>query len=242
MMRVPADRQLLHGILSSPVGRLTMGSYLRDSRGILDGGRLRVFGSYAIVYLLDGRGRYVDARGVDREVTAGDLILVFPELGHAYGPAPGEHWDEIYLVFDGPVFDLWRREGVISPERPVLHLEPVEYWAGRWESVLTDLPEPLPAVTRLVSLLSEVVEVAKMEGMGVPLRQWMGKAKALLEPCGKSTPLSLEQVAEELGMSYVAFRRQFAQLAGDTPGHYRIRRRVDHACQLIQSRPGIGNK
>lgn len=77
---------------------------------------MRVLGSYALVYVVGGGGEYSDARGTRRQVSEGDLIWVFPDIPHAYGPARGGRWDEIYLVFDGPVFDLWRQRGLLDPD------------------------------------------------------------------------------------------------------------------------------
>jgi AraC-like protein len=45
--------------------------------------------------------------GNAQAVAAGDLIWVYPDLGHEYGPWKGERWDEFFVVFDGPIFDLW---------------------------------------------------------------------------------------------------------------------------------------
>ena len=52
-------------------------------------------------------------------LTTGDVVLVLPERAHWYGPGRGRTWDELYLVFDGPVFDLWRGTGVLDEAHPV---------------------------------------------------------------------------------------------------------------------------
>ncbi|HRI83645.1 MAG TPA: AraC family ligand binding domain-containing protein, partial [Opitutaceae bacterium] len=96
----------------SAMGGITLAGQLQASAGI-GHGNMRVLGSYAAVYLLAGGGEFGDASGLRREVRAGDLLLLFPEVPHFYGPRPGGRWDEIYFVFHGPVFDQWRQAGIL---------------------------------------------------------------------------------------------------------------------------------
>src|SRR5436190_23258110 len=113
----------------SPIGRFTQAGYLESNRG-LPRKKMRVLGSYAIVYLLNGSGAFRDAKAHVHQphpVRAGDLLVLFPEIAHHYGPAEGKTWSEVYIVFDGPVFDVWRRRGLLDPSRPIRHFEPVEY-------------------------------------------------------------------------------------------------------------------
>ena len=114
----------------SPVGGVNLAGFLADSSGVPEH-PMRIFGRYAVVYLLNGQGRYRDKSGVDVSVRPGDLIFVFPDLPHSYGPLPDRRWDEFYIVFDGPIFHTWQETGLISVSRPVSHLEPVEYWLRR---------------------------------------------------------------------------------------------------------------
>jgi len=37
-------------------------------------------------------GRVYRRQGADQKVTAGDLIQIFPDIAHSYGPALGETW------------------------------------------------------------------------------------------------------------------------------------------------------
>src|SRR4051812_15323247 len=101
-----------------------MSGAIKASSG-LPRARTRLLGSYAIVYLTQAEGRFSDTNGIEQDVRTGDLLLLFPDVGHSYGPKPGQNWNEFYIVFDGPVFDVWRRRGLISPSRPIHHIEPV---------------------------------------------------------------------------------------------------------------------
>jgi hypothetical protein len=80
---------------------------LRDHTGVPEK-PTRTLGNYAVVYLLRGKGNFIAANGIQRDLVAGDLLLVFPDISHWYGPPPGSVWDEFYIIFSGGVFDLWR--------------------------------------------------------------------------------------------------------------------------------------
>lgn len=95
------------------------------------------FGQFAVVYVVGGGGKYRDANGYRHTVTPGDLIWVFPKLGHSYGPSDSASWNEIYICFHGPIFNLWMKSGLINVQRPVWCLEPIEYWLARFRWVLS---------------------------------------------------------------------------------------------------------
>ncbi|MHB1156819.1 MAG: helix-turn-helix domain-containing protein [Phycisphaerales bacterium] len=222
----------------SALGGVTQSGLIAASRGIpFD--NLRVLGQYALVYLLDGAGRYIDARGTDRPVNPGDLILVFPDLAHAYGPAPDQHWREFYLVFRGPLFDLWRSTNLLNEHQPILHLEPIDHWLARFESVLSGSRQPgwsppLLEVTRLQQVLAEVLVGGSKSAIPNDDLRWASRACALLE-ADLSPSVDLHRVAGQLKINYESFRRRFTRIVGLPPARYRASRLIDRACELMQT-------
>lgn len=197
---------------------------------------LRILGSYAVVYLLAGAGHYADANGVEAMLGPGDLLLIFPDLAHTYGPSENQAWSELYLVFDGPVFDLWRTTGVLDSSQPVRHLEPIDYWARAFEKVAVDLhlPGVGPALSNVCTVLSILAEaLTTPEKINDPDdRQWLASATALLDADTRREK-SLESIASQLAISYDGFRKRFRRLAGVSPARYRSQRSIDRACELI---------
>ncbi len=219
------------------LGAITMCGFQSSSRGLMSR-PLRVFGRYAVVYLVSGSGVYEDERGCNQSIRPGDLIFVFPELGHRYGPGPSESWSEFYLVFEGPVFDLWRQQGLLDPARPVLHAEPVDHWLRALENVvggtrLLEAAPPLLEVCRLQQVLAELHSGATQPMTDPAEQRWAARACALLE-AELSKPLVLEQVAGQLGLPADSFRKRFTRRLGVTPGRYRAQRVMERACLLMQ--------
>ena len=212
----------------TPLGRLAGAGYIHRKTGYL---RWRVFGSYALVYVLEGRGRYQDANGTVLEVTAGDLLVIFPELAHRYGPGRRGQWSELHVIFEGPAFDLWRGAGVLDAARPVIRLEPVGQWMERLLAVVSGPQAQTVAVARLLTLLSEIA-ATRGEGSTPSRTPWLDQARQMLGS-ELSQELSPVHVADRLGLSYETFRKAFEQQAGVSPARYRSDRRLGAAQALL---------
>ncbi|MCW5547414.1 MAG: helix-turn-helix transcriptional regulator [Opitutaceae bacterium] len=219
----------------STMGGITLAGQLQASAGI-GHGNMRVLGSYAVVYLLAGGGEFGDASGLRREVRAGDLLLLFPEVPHFYGPRPGGRWDEIYFVFHGPVFDQWRQAGLLSPREPVWHAEPVAAWHRRLAAVCAGrgggTAESLLELARLQAVLAELWQMQRPAGVpaaGEP--DWLPEVCRELEAPGGGPDWAA--LAARAGLSYERFRKKFAALKGVPPARYRQQRLMDRACVLL---------
>ena len=241
MQRAIETRLLFRNDTRTPLGRLTTAGFIRGSAGA-GGTAMRVLGSYAIVYLLEGSGRYQDANGREQRVGAGDLLLIFPELGHRYGPGVGERWSEFYVVFDGPVFDLWRQVGLLSPAQPVQHAEPIDNWMARLEDALRE-PRPLTMpgrtseISRFLLVLTDIVASNSIEPAIVVEPPWLARACTLLE-ADLTQDVDVRAVAGAVGIPYETFRKHFQRYIGVSPTRFRLTRRIDAACTMLQQ-PGL---
>lgn len=233
-----SSRLLFRNDGSTPLGRLTMAGFIKDSAGIR-GPTMRVLGSFALVYVLEGSGDFLDANGYACKVHAGDALLIFPEIGHRYGPGPNEYWSEFYCVFDGPVFDLWRQVGLWSPARPVFRLLPIHEWLDKLSAAIPQqtqrvtLAERVVDISRFLVVLTEIVAANAGASVAMESPSWITNACVLLERDLQQT-CNLAEIAQRVGMPYETFRKRFQQAMGVAPGHYRTIRRIDAACALLQ--------
>jgi len=224
------------------VGELQLAGLLRNIPGI-DPDSMRVLGSYALILMVAGRGYYCDARGTKRDLVAGDVVLVFPEIGHAYGPVQGEEWTQVYYVFGGSQFDLWRRRNLLRPEHPVLRLGAAEYWQQRLFEVLQNEPREksrsgtaMRSFGRFLDVLAEMIAADDESSMPPQQSGWLEQSLRMLghrTAKGWTTP---HEVAREVGLSYENFRKRFAAFTGESPGQYQKRRRLEWACAAIYQR------
>src|SRR5215211_1478690 len=112
----PAHELLLSSPVDAGVGRWLLAGTIRGGRGVP---AMRVLPSYAAVAVLRGPADYMDADGSRMVAHTGDVILVRPGVPHRYGARGGATWDERYVVFDGPLFDVCLAGGVFARTSPV---------------------------------------------------------------------------------------------------------------------------
>jgi AraC-like DNA-binding protein len=241
----PIETKLLfHTTAPTPIGRLTLSGYIHHSQGVQSP---RVYGNYALVYLLEGGGEYWDALNGKRAVSAGDALLVFPDIAHTYGPAANQHWDEFFCVFDGPAFDLLRTQNLLNPRQPVLQANPISLWWPRLHAVASQPPSWLAAQRLaqvgafwqvLVDLLScnplpTDIQSAQTGQTNQPHPNWLMHACALLET-NLHEESDLNHIAKQVGLPYETFRKHFQKQLGQSPAKYRAGKKIEAACSLLQ--------
>jgi AraC-like DNA-binding protein len=156
--------------------------------------------------------------------------MVYPDLGHEYGPGKSEHWDEFFVVFDGPIFDLWRQARLLDDRRPVQHLQPVELWLNRLQSVCRQSPmTPIEAAASLAALQSILADLLLLQEP-LPIETWLVQAAAALET---ERGDNLPAIARSLGLSYETFRKKFKCHYGVSPHQYRQRHLMQRGCTLL---------
>lgn len=239
MSAPPKYRSLpwLQSPLRTPVGEIELAGLLQNVRGI-EPGNMRILRRFTLVLMVEGRGYFRDARGATANLVPGDVVLVFPEIAHAYGPVGAGEWTQVYYVFDGPQFQLWRSQGLLSPERPVLRLGSPDYWRRRLQEVVKGEPlhgpgAALRAMGRFLQVVTEMLatdsELAQRSGPDA----WLEKSLRLMGEQGGAGWASPQAAAEQVGLSYENFRKRFQQLTGESPGRYQKRRRLEWACAAI---------
>jgi AraC-like DNA-binding protein len=219
----------------TPVGRIRVAGVSLEETGVEEW-PFRIYDAYALVLILAGKGSYRDVAETSATVRAGDAILVFPGLAHWYGPPRGTRWAELFVVFEGPVFDLWHRAGVISPTRPLLAIaEPgpaadaiVDLLGGRRPTTeaaaLAELAAFLELLTRVVRSASPEPEAAD------PIL----RAQAILQSeLGRR--IEMPEVARQVGVPYETFRRRFRLATGSTPKRFRDAARITAAKDLLRT-------
>ncbi len=219
------------------LGGITITGHLENSPGI-SSKKMRVLGKYALVYILRGRGRYRDEKGREYEFFPGSLLSLFPDIAHSYEPVDKRAWDEIYFIFSGAQFDLLRKLGIMSPDKPVRHPEPLDYWRERFLSLIghpvcSSEKQAAGEAMALAALLTEIhLSDRELQPGPDENEKWLSQAKTMLSSStGKE--IDFRQIARRMNVSYETFRKRFTQLAGLPPGRYHMRKIMEKAASMI---------
>ncbi len=222
--RVPAGR--LGEVLVA--GRITGGVGLPV-------GTTRRHATWGLTFVTAGTGRYRDASH-DETIAAGTLVLVHPGHPHWYGADQGG-WDELFVVFDGVVFELARRRGALSPDRPLLHGLPVARWRHRLAH-FAERTRPADVDGRdaealdLLAALLEAASSATRSRAAHDAAGWLRRSLERLE-ADLADPLDLRGVAADVAMPYETWRRRFRAETGRSPYAHRAARRLAAATDLL---------
>lgn len=222
--------------LPTPIGMMRYGGRLQGTRGT-GFNAYRTYGLFALVLILEGgSGRYRDALGQDRRLSAGDLIVVFPDLPHQYGPEGDDVWDEVHISFEGAAFDGWRAHG-LDPVRPVWSLEGPEDWPERFYDILqmpvTNRPEACAAAGAIHQLIADALATKATSSSTL---DWLEEACQALSG-GMGAP-SVQEIAQNAGLGYETFRKAFKTATGESPARYRRRMRLAQATLMLR-RPDL---
>jgi AraC-like DNA-binding protein len=187
---------------------------------------------FALVYNMRGVGRFSHSHSPPIELAPGDAFLLFPGVVHDYTPANGQTWHQIYMLFEGPIFELWQLRGLLDVARPLYHLEPVSYWESRIEKVWQEEATTLERVIRLQGLLSDMNRARDEQGVDQSQQKWLKKARRLIAERA-ADPDAAKVAARELGMGYQTFRKTFSCLQGCGPAQYRSQALMEIAARRL---------
>lgn len=227
----------------APAGNLRsagVSSSVRDNNWP-DVRELRSFPYYTLNMILEnGKGSYRNQMGFQCKLDYGDYLLTFPGMKHLYGPGSGEHWNELFVNYDGKIFDVYYRKKYFCAKQPVWHLDHPAPWIERLKNLL-EAPRPSSkmAVAAQTScflyFLFEMMDAASPKQIGTTPNDWFDRACLLLTRDLRN--VDLEAAASELGMSYPSFRLNFTRRAGKPPYQYCEEKRIEAAKETLAHNP-----
>lgn len=171
-----------------------------------------------IIWVTGGSG-VIGVNGKERGVVLGDTVLYLPGEDHSYAPGQGEILTALMVTFTGGE----DREDIAALGR----LGDTRYFPGQKEAVVL-LPSILEAVSSgleyrwraaehmLASLIFTLVSTRAKDRTASRVKP----LDAAMERLYSGFDASLAQVAEELGVSSEAIRKQFRKHFEDSPMHY----------------------
>lgn len=199
--------------------------------------RGRVLGAYQLVFVAEGQGEFESRSAGAIPVKSPVVMILFPGEWHRYRPDPKTGWSERWIEFVGPSVDRLRQGGVLHVGQPMVDIRGVDELRLLFETIhhrLTREGAGHDAEAGAVALqaLARVAAERKGEVSKPPVDSAIARAERILVE-HLHDPLPMPRIAEELGMAYSYFRREFKQRTGFSPRHYLQRLRLEKARRLL---------
>lgn len=201
----------------------------------------RAHPEYVIVLLLHGCGTYRTTGGEEFPLGPGSVFQRFRGVPHTTEITPDSGWVECFLELGEATANMLTRYGFADPAEPVLECPPTPTLVDRFvelgESFRTasdaELRRRIPDIVALGCACLGGPEEEKED----PRRELIAAACAFLGRDFRH-PADLAEFCRRHGCGYENFRKLFRAELGISPHRYRIRRRLDAACALL-NRPEL---
>lgn len=201
----------------------------------------RELDEYQLLYQPEGEGVFASAHQPETIIKGGDFFLLFPGEWHTYHPITESGWRSYWIGFKGKNIDERVRAGFLSPERPIYHV-------GYSADVIRLYEEALQTAAEEAAYVQQTLAgiVNHLIGLMYSLQRNMilGRNSAQVEMIGRArlriresleSSLTIQEVAEELGVSYSSFRKLFKEYTGLAPAMYQQDLRLQRAKELLST-------
>lgn len=199
----------------------------------------RVLNEYQLLYITEGEGVFNSAHAKDVPLKAGDLFLLFPGEWHSYHPTGKHGWKSYWIGFKGKNVDDRVKAGFLSVDKPIYHVGFSADIIRLYEEAYKRAQEEAPylqqilagIVNHLVGLmyaLERSMELSKDHTRVDMINLARLRIRESLE-----VDLTIQQIAEDLGVSYSNFRKLFKEFTGISPALYQQDLRLQRAKELL---------
>ncbi len=242
---VASPRDLLWGLTVSTVGyeEIVPGdSY--PTHGHADGyyfnvDRGRILNEYQLLYIVEGRGFFRSAHQKETEVHGGDMFLLFPGEWHTYHPAKEDGWKSFWIGFKGKNMDDRVRAGFLSVDKPIYSIgfseEVIRLYREAYRVAVEELANSQQILAGTVNFMIGLMYAFERNRLFTNDKihvDIINSARLRIRETLES-PVSIQQIAAESGISYSNFRKLFKEYTGVSPALYQQELRIQRAKELL---------
>ena len=201
----------------------------------------RILNEYQLLYLTEGEGIFESTNQKPTRIKQGDLFLLFPGEWHTYHPLPTKGWKSYWLGFKGKNMDDRVRAGFLSPTKPVysvgfsseiVHLYEEAFAKAKEEAAYAQ--QTLAGIANHLLGLMYSLERNNLLNKDQNRVDMINRARLRIREALESN-LTIQQVAQELGISYSNFRKLFKEYTGVAPSMYQQELRLQRAKEMLST-------
>ena len=194
---------------------------------------------YQLLYITEGEGVFRSAHQPQVSVRGGDMFVLFPGEWHSYHPLSNKGWKSYWIGFRGKNIDDRVSAGFLSPSKPIYHVgfsdDIVRLYRSAYQAALD---EAAYMQQLLAGLVNHLIGMMYMLERNIELNKnhlhvdMVSRARLRISESLESS-VTIQQVAEDLGVSYSNFRKLFKEYTGLSPSTYQQDLRLQRAKELL---------
>ena len=202
----------------------------------------RVLNEYQIIYIPMGSGVFESANCEQQQVKEGTIILLFPGEWHRFKPNQKTGWDEFWVGFKGVIIENIVRQHFLSKRNAVQQIGISEKIIHLFSDLIDITKEERTGYQPLVSgmvmhLLGEIHSLAKKQlYTGEEITESIINKARIIFRTNIDQKINIENIANELCVSYAWFRKAFKNYTGIAPNQYLIQLKIEKAKMLLANR------
>lgn len=201
----------------------------------------RILNEYQLLYLTEGEGIFQSANQKPTRIKEGDLFLLFPGEWHTYHPLPHKGWKSYWIGFKGRNVDDRVRAGFLSPTKPIYHVGFSSEIVHLYEEAFGKAKEEAAySQQTLAGIVNHLVGLMYSLERNIILNKdynyadIMNRARLRIRESLESN-LTIQKIAEELGIGYSNFRKLFKEYTGVAPAMYQQELRLQRAKEMLST-------
>lgn len=198
----------------------------------------RILKEYQLVYITNGSGYFSSQSCKLKKISAGTILLLFPNEWHNYYPDSNTGWEEYWVGFKGTHIDRRMESGFFTREEPLHKIGISMSVTDLYESIMKYATKELSGYQQMIS--SIVLHILGMiyykernsNYSNTYIPDKINEARIIMKKHIEE-PFMMEDIAHQIGMGYTWFRRMFKEYTGTSPAQYQIQLRIMRAKELL---------
>ena len=193
---------------------------------------------YSCFLLLRGCGEYIAEDGERLPLQAGDLVQRIPGMIHSTRVEPDGQWLEFFISVSADFYEAEKNLGVL-PGTPVrknaIYTVDLDQYKSLVRRLKAATQNELPTIAlELERELLYMFGYGKARNENTDKDDYLQNVHDILEQ-NLDCEISMEKLAKEIHMGYESLRKDFRKKYGISPGKYRIEKKMEQACLLLES-------
>ena len=201
----------------------------------------RTLDEYQLLYQPEGEGTFQSAHCPETTIKAGDIFMLFPGEWHTYCPNKNKGWKSYWIGFKGKNIDDRVKHGFLSPEKPIYHVGFSNELVSLYEEAFrTAQNEAAYSQQTLAGIVNYLIGLMYSLERNIILSKdskhvdMINKARLRIRESLEGN-LTIQEVAQELGISYSSFRKLFKEHTGFAPALYQQNLKLQRAKELLST-------